>query len=95
MAAMRWGEPELRLLGLLGSGRKAHGYALAEETGLITSTVYDVLKRFETAGLVIREKERVDPHLSTRVPRVIYKGTTVANDELAKIRCLVGCTVPA
>ena len=94
MAAMRWGEAELQLLGLFGAGYRSHGYAVVKATGLKTSTVYQVLKSFERAGYVTREAERLSPNLSPREPKVTYCGTTVASDELLKIQRMVGCIIP-
>lgn len=94
MAGSRWGLPELQILGLLcgGAHRGITGYALADETKLSVSTVYQVLNRFEEHALVVAKMETVDPRLSQRAPRTLYCGTTVGADQLTAIRALLGAT---
>jgi DNA-binding PadR family transcriptional regulator len=87
--SMLWSMESLTVLGLFGAGRKLHGYAVCEETGLKVSTVYRVLERFEENHLLHRDAERVNPHLSDRVPRIVYHLTTAGADQLNAIRSLV------
>jgi DNA-binding IclR family transcriptional regulator len=89
MRGESWGMQELTVLGLFGRGARLTGYGVCSETHLPTSTVYDILKRFEAQGLVTKAPERVQPHLSQRVPRMIYRATTGTADQLAVFRALL------
>lgn len=89
MASGQWSLEALQVLGLFRGGRKTHGYAVCQETGLSVSTVYTILNRLADDGLLHKSIERVDPALSQRAPRLIYRGTTVAADVLEAIRALV------
>lgn len=79
----------LQVLGLFRSGQRLHGYAVCGETGLSVRTGYRVLDRLTDHGLLSRETERVDPGLSSRVPRIVYRMTTCGMDRMREIRALV------
>lgn len=89
MRGESWGLHELTVLGLFGRGAKLTHYGVCSETSIAHSTVYDILKRFERQGLVTKAPERVQRHLSHRVPRNVYRATTGAADQLAIFRALL------
>lgn len=94
MADMTFGIPALQVLGLFGTGQRLHGYAVHQATKLNPSTAYAILSRFEETGLLVSERERLDPHLTRRVPRVVYSATTRVGEVLEEIRAAVG-TAPS
>lgn len=84
-----WSLGALQVLSLFQGGAALHGYAVMERTKLPVSSVYTILGSLEKRGLLRSETERVDPHISRRVAKVTYHGTTAADDQLAAIRALV------
>lgn len=52
-------------------------------------TAFRILKRFEGLGLATSQRERVDPSISERVPRVLYTATTAAVDQLRLLQAVL------
>lgn len=96
MAEQFWGMPEIRILGAIArAGERKTRYAIATEMNLPVRTVYDAFERFERLGYVAKELERVDPTISGREPRVLFRATTMAADALNAIRLAVAEKQPA
>jgi DNA-binding PadR family transcriptional regulator len=60
-----------------------HGYELMQLTGFPSGKLYPVLVRLHRAGLLIREREDVDPRLAGRPARYLYR---LAPDAIESVR---------
>lgn len=89
MSGDLWSLEALQILALFQGGAKLHGYAVHQITGVGRPTVHAILDRFERRGILASETEHVDPQLSRRMPKVVYQGTTIADDQILAIRALV------
>ena len=91
-----WGMNELTVLGFIArTPARATRYAIAQELAIPVPSVYRIVNGFEAAGLVVREIERVNPMISTREPRVLFRATTMAADALNASRSAVAEKQPA
>jgi DNA-binding PadR family transcriptional regulator len=89
MTGAVWGIAEMRVLALLCGGQHLHAYAVAKVTGVEAGNVYKILQRLQAHGLVNGTTERVEPHISARVPKVFYGVTTAGRDQMSALRTLV------
>lgn len=93
MTTQVWSVEALRVLALLCDGRRLHGWAVSQATGLKVGTVYPMLKRFAAQGLVISKSEWaagiVDPSLHSGSPRVFYQLSTQGRDQVEALRSLL------
>lgn len=89
MSAELWSLEALQILTLFTGGRAMHGYAVCKVTGFQVGTVYRILDRFEQSGLLHSQTEHVEPTISRRMPKVIYRGTTEADDQVEALRRLI------
>jgi len=79
----------LRVISLfLGGGRLA-GYDVCRATGLGASTVYPILNRLDRHAMLSSETERVDPSISERQPRILYKLTENGSARVTELRALL------
>ena len=66
-----------------------YGLDLGKRAGLLTGTVYPLLRRFEQLGWLESRPEDVDPSAAGRPPRVLYRltgeGERAARAELARL----------
>lgn len=66
-----------------------YGFSISKTTGLKSGTLYPILARLETHGLVISKWEQVDPTTAGRPPRRFYSlsatGIKCVEEELRKI----------
>lgn len=86
MAEPIWSIEALHVLGLLRDGRKWHGYAIEQATGMKRITAYRILHRFHERGLLSREVERINPTLTTRMPKIFYQITEDGHAEIRRLR---------
>src|SRR5690242_4441156 len=70
-----------------------YGLDLGKRAGLLTGTVYPLLRRFEELGWLECHPEDVDPSAAGRPPRVLYRltgeGERAARAELARLERLL------
>jgi DNA-binding PadR family transcriptional regulator len=95
MSGTVWSTQTLKILGLFvrQPNRKLHTRAVQRETGCALQTVSETLHRLEERDWLQSERERVDPRLSARPPRTLYKATTGGVDQaLALVALLTGCS---
>lgn len=57
---------------LADPGEARHGYELIQLTGFSSGKLYPLLARLHRAGLLVREREDVDPHQAGRPARYLY-----------------------
>jgi PadR family transcriptional regulator, regulatory protein PadR len=73
-------------------GGRHYGKRIADDTGILSGTLYPLLTRLEGRGLLSSEAENVDPVKVGRRPRKYYRltdeGRRVAQRELAELRKL-------
>jgi DNA-binding PadR family transcriptional regulator len=85
----------LELLAVLleNPAEEHYGLDLGKRAGLLTGTVYPLLRRFEHAGWLESHLEDVDPSAAGRPPRVLYRltgeGERAAAAELARLERLL------
>src|SRR5919202_5318038 len=76
-----------------------YGLDLGKRAGLLTGTVYPLLRRFEQMGWLESRLEDVDPSAAGRPPRVLYRltgeGERGARAELARLERLLPSRRPA
>ena len=76
-----------------------YGLDLGRRAGLMSGTVYPLLRRFEDAGWLESRTEDVDPSAAGRPARRLYRltgeGERVARAELARLQRLMPTTGPA
>lgn len=63
-----------------------YGLEIARGTGLKSGTVYPILARLEAAGVVVSEREEVDPSAAGRPARRYYQLTGHGRAETDRVR---------
>jgi DNA-binding PadR family transcriptional regulator len=76
-----------------------YGLDLGKRAGLLTGTVYPLLRRFEQLGWLESRLVELDPSAAGRPPRVLYhltgEGEQAARAELARLERLLPLRRPA
>lgn len=69
--------------------RTRYGYELMQATDFPSGKLYPILRRLESAGVLVKEKESIDPRVEGRPARRLYRisgdGVVFAREELAKL----------
>ncbi|UJW28616.1 PadR family transcriptional regulator [Saccharothrix sp. AJ9571] len=69
--------------------RPRYGYDLMQDIGFPSGKLYPILARLHNAGILIKEKEQIDPVAAGRPARMMYRlspeGEPVARRELATL----------
>ena len=100
MAVVRITVAVAQVLGqfLADPGEPRHGYELMQLTGFPSGKLYPLLARLHRAGLLIREREDVDPRQAGRPARYLYRlnpqAAEFVRQELAALSQQVSPTVP-
>ena len=84
-----WTVGEMTALARLCAGQRHTCFSLHAELQTSMPTAFRILKRFEGLGLATSQRERVDPSISERVPRVLYTATTAAVDQLRLLQAVL------
>jgi PadR family transcriptional regulator, regulatory protein PadR len=69
-----------QVLGLILTQPRRHwyGYEILKQTGIHSSTLYVILKRLESQGVLRSSWERINPKAAGRPPRRMYKVASLA-----------------
>jgi PadR family transcriptional regulator PadR len=78
-------KPMVKVLAEMVDGAERYGLDLMRETGLKSGTVYPLLERLETSGLVRSRWEERDPSEAGRPRRRFYKLTATGVREAHRV----------